>query len=219
MPSPPNALVELLPLYAMGALDATESAEVERALTSHPALATELDRWREAIAALGESAEPVAPPRAVRARLLASLDGESGASASASASRFERFVAQVAELFAVTADGARAVLAKIDDAAAWRPLMPGIDCLRVSGSSSPAQPQCAFVRVAPGTTFPWHHHLGEERSLVLHGGAHMADGRDLRPGDMLVVDETVEHDFIVEGDDACIFAVRSNGMIPGPRPG
>lgn len=210
--SPPAALFELLPLYAMGALDAVEAAEVERALVAHPGLERELDRWREAIAAIGETDEPVMPAAGVRARLLASLGD------SRDVSRFDRFMEQVAELFAVTVDGAREVLAKIDDAAAWRPLMPGIDCIRVSGSSNPAQPQCAFVRVAAGTTFPWHRHVGEERSLVLHGGAHMADGRDLRPGDVLVVDENVEHDFVVEGDDACIFAVRSNGMIPGPKP-
>lgn len=206
--SPPAALFELLPLYAMGVLDASEAAEVERALAAHPELASELDHWREAIAAVSEMQEPVAPAAAVRARLLASLEP----------SRFDRFVAPIAELFAVTVDGARAMLAKLDDAGAWRPLLPGIDCIRVSGSSNPAQPQCAFVRVAPGTTFPWHRHLGEERSLVLHGGAHMSDGRDLRPGDVLVVDEQVEHDFIVEGDDPCIFAVRSSGMIPGPKP-
>lgn len=215
MSSPPAALFELLPLYAMGALDAVEAAEVERALVAHPALESELDRWREAIAAIGETDVPVMPEAGVRSRLLASLEDSREGSR---VDRFDRFVGQVAELFAVTVDGAREVLAKIDDAAAWCPLMPGIDCIRVSGSSNPAQPQCAFVRVAPGTTFPWHKHLGEERSLVLHGGAHMADGRDLRPGDVMVVDEQVEHDFVVEGDDACIFAVRSNGMIPGPKP-
>jgi quercetin dioxygenase-like cupin family protein len=164
--------------------------------------------WRQAIAAIGDDVEPVLPAEGVRARLLASLE----------ASRWDRFAGQVAELFAVTVEGARDVLAKLDDAAAWRTLMPGIDCIRVSGSSNPMQAQCAFVRVAPGTTFPWHRHVGEERSLVLHGGAHMADGRDLRPGDVLVVDESVEHDFVVEGDDACIFAVKSSGMIPGPKP-
>jgi anti-sigma factor ChrR (cupin superfamily) len=196
----------------MGALDANEAAEVERALVAHPALATELERWHEAIAAVGEAPAQVVPAAEVRARLLASIDG------APAGSRFERFVAQVAELFTVPVDAARAVLAKIDDAAAWRTLMPGIDCIRVSGSNNPMQAQCAFVRVAPGTTFPWHRHLGEERSLVLHGGAHMSDGRDLQPGDVLVVDETVEHDFVVEGDDACIFAVRSSGMIPGVKP-
>jgi anti-sigma factor ChrR (cupin superfamily) len=208
MSSPSAALLELLPLYAMGALDANEASEVERALVAHPALASELERWHEAIAAVGEAPAQVVPAADVRARLLASIEG----------SRFERFAAQVAELFTVPLDAARAVLAKIDDAAAWRTLMPGIDCIRVSGSSNPMQAQCAFVRIAPGTTFPWHRHVGEERSLVLHGGAHMSDGRDLQPGDTLVVDETVEHDFVVEGDDACIFAVRSSGMIPGPKP-
>jgi anti-sigma factor ChrR (cupin superfamily) len=208
MSSPPAALLELLPLYAMGALDANEASEVERALVAHPALATELARWHEAIAAVGEAPAQVVPAAEVRTRLLASLDG----------SRFERFVAQVAELFTLPLDAARGVLAKIDDASAWRTLVPGIECLRVSGSHNPMEAQCAFVRIAPGTTFPWHRHLGEERSLVLHGGAHTCDGRDLRPGDVLVVDETVEHDFVVEGDDACIFAVRSSGMVPGPKP-
>jgi anti-sigma factor ChrR (cupin superfamily) len=88
----------------------------------------------------------------------------------------------------------------------------------VSGSSNPAQAQCAFVRVAAGVRFPWHHHAGEERSLVLAGGAHMADGRDLVPGDLLVADEAVEHDFVIEGDEACLFAVRSGGMLFGPKP-
>ncbi|HUQ02307.1 MAG TPA: cupin domain-containing protein [Kofleriaceae bacterium] len=208
--SSPAQILELLPLYAMGALDANESAEVERALAANPGLTSELDRWRDAIAAFGAAAPAVAPAAGVRERLLASID--------AGGSRFERFVAQLAELFAVTADGARAMLATVDDAAAWRPLMPGIDCIRVSGSNNPAQAQCAFVRVAAGTTFPWHHHAGEERSLVLHGGAHMADGRDLGPGDLLVVDESVEHDFVIEGDEACIFAVRSGGMLFGPKP-
>lgn len=211
--SPSAALFELLPLYAMGVLDAAEASEVERALAAHPALASELDRWREAIAAVGEAPAPVRPPADVRARLLASLEGPER-----DGGRFDRFAARVAELFELSVEGARGVLAKIDDAGAWRTLVPGIDCIKVSGSNNPAQPQCAFVRVAPGATFPWHRHLGEERSLVLHGGAHMSDGRDLRPGDVLVVDEKVEHDFVVEGDEACIFAVRSNGMIPGPRP-
>jgi anti-sigma factor ChrR (cupin superfamily) len=205
-------LLELLPLYAMGALDANDAADVERELAGSPALANELDRWRDAIAAFGAATGAVTPSDDVRTRILMSVGAPDGAS------RFDRFVAQVAELFDVTADGARAVLAKIDDAAAWRPLMPGIDCIRVSGSNHPAQAQCAFVRVAAGTTFPWHHHVGEERSLVLHGGAHLADGRDLGPGDLMVVDESVEHDFVIEGDEACIFAVRSRGLIFGAKP-
>lgn len=210
MSSPPAALLEMLPLYAMDVLEPAEVAEVERALAEHPSLAAELARWRETLGELSRGLAPDAPAPSVRARLLGSV--------APGATPFERFAQQVAELFTVTLDGARAALARLDDAAAWRPLLPGIDCIRVSGSKNPAEPQCAFVRVAPGATFPWHRHLGEERSFVLHGGAHLSDGRDLRPGDLLVVDESIEHDFVIEGDAPCIFAVRSSGMVLGPRP-
>lgn len=202
-------MLDMLPLYAIDALEPAEVTEVERALAEHPSLAIELARWRETLGEVTHGLAPVAPPPAVRERLLASV--------APGATAFERFAPQVAELFTVTVDGARAALARLEDAAAWRPLLPGIDCIRVSGSKNPAEPQCAFVRVAPGATFPWHRHLGEERSFVLHGGAHLPDGRDLRPGDLLVVDESVEHDFVVEGDEPCIFAVRSSGMVPGQR--
>ena len=50
--------------------------------------------------------------------------------------------------------------------------------------------------------------------MVLHGGAHMSDGRDLLPGDVLVVREDVEHDFVIEGADVCIVAVRMVGIVP-----
>ena len=221
MSSPPPALFELLPLHAMGVLDEDEATEVERALTAHPALRVELIRWHEAIAALGSAPVPAAPALDVRARLLASLDGRDGPGDATDArpgGRLERFATQVADLFDVSVDSARAVLARVDDSAAWRPMMPGIDCLRVSAGPRWKDAQCNLVRIAPGTRFPWHHHAGEEASLVLHGGAHMSDGRDLEPGDLLVVDESVEHDFIVEsGGEACIFAVRAHGIVPGKK--
>ena len=44
MSSPPAALLEMLPLYAMDTLERAEVAELERALTEHPSLAIELAR-------------------------------------------------------------------------------------------------------------------------------------------------------------------------------
>ncbi len=209
MSSPPATLLELLPLHAMGALDETEAAAVERALVEHPGLRVELARWHEALAALGETPAPAAPTAAVRIRLLASL------AAPAPAGRFDHFATQVAALFDLTIDGARAALARIDDAAAWKPMMAGVDSIGVSAGPRWTGNQCCLVRLAAGTTFPRHRHTGEEASLGLHGGAHMSDGRDLRPGDLLVVDESVEHDFVVDDDgDGCIFAVRAHGIVP-----
>lgn len=212
MSSPPTALLELLPLYAMDALGDDDVAEVERGLAAHPALRREVARWRDAFAALALTEEPAAADPRVRIRLLASL-GAPGAA-------IGRFAAEVAELFDMSIDAARAALARADDAASWKPLLPGIECLTVAAGPRFADRMCNLVRVAPGTRFPCHRHVGEEVSLVLHGGAHMSDGRDLRPGDILTVGTETEHDFTVDdGGDPCIFAVRSAGLIPVNRSG
>jgi anti-sigma factor ChrR (cupin superfamily) len=202
MSSPPPALLELLPLHALGALDEREAAEVERALAAHPALHGELAHWRDAITALGEAMPPEPPTPSMRSRLLDALV----------AAPLERFSSAVASLFDVTVERARAALARVGDATAWRPMMPGVTCIPVAPGPRWADASCALLRVEAGTTFPWHRHRGEEASLVLHGGAHMSDGRDLVPGDLLVVDETLEHDFTIEGPDHCIFAVRAHGI-------
>jgi putative transcriptional regulator len=211
MPSPSTDVIELLPLYAAGVLDEAEAAEVERAIGEHPALRRELDRWRDAFASVGEAAGEVQPDVAVRARLLASTTTAGAA--------VVRFAPQVADLYDLSVDAARGLLARVDDASAWRPLMPGIDCLKVEPGTRHSGVQCNLVRIAPGTSFPWHRHLGEEVSLVLHGGAHMSDGKDLLPGDMLVVGDETEHDFSIDPDgDTCIVAIRMAGIVPVPRP-
>lgn len=210
MPSPSPDVIELLPLFAAGVLDEADAAEVERALAEHPALHRELDRWRDAFASLGEAAGRVEPDASLRARLLASTESL--------AVNVARFAAQVAELYDLSLDAARELLARVDDAAAWRPTMPGIDCLRVKPGAKHAGVECNLVRIAPGTRFPWHRHVGEEVSLVLHGGAHMSDGTDLLPGDVLTVGEETEHDFVIEdGGDCCIVAVRMAGIVPVSR--
>jgi putative transcriptional regulator len=212
MPSPSTDVIELLPLYAAGVLDDAEAAEIERALGEHPALRRELDRWRDAFASVGEAAGEVQPDDSVRARLLASTSTPGAAVA--------HFAPQVADLYDLPIDAARTLLARVDDAAAWRPLMPGIDCLKVDPGARHAGVQCNLVRIAPGTTFPWHRHLGEEVSLILHGGAHMSDGYDLLPGDTLVVDTETEHDFSIAADGTpCIVAIRMAGIVPVSRPG
>lgn len=210
MSSPPSALLELLPLYAADVLDDDELAEVERGLAEHPALRREVERWREAFASIALSEEPAAIDPRERVRLLASL-GAPGAA-------IGRFAAEVAALFDVSIEAARTALARADDAAAWQALLPGIECLTVLAGPKFADRMCNLVRIAPGTSFPRHRHVGEEVSLVLHGGAHMSDGRDLRPGDILTVGPETEHDFTIDAaGDPCIFAVRSAGLVPVMR--
>ena len=66
---------ELLPLYALGVLDADEVRQVERAVAADPALAAELAAYADAAALI---AAPVQPSPDVKTRLLASVAGRHG---------------------------------------------------------------------------------------------------------------------------------------------
>ena len=64
---------ELLPLYALGILDATEATIVERAVAADPSLSAELVSYQQAAERLvGLIVAPVEPPADVKARLLVS---------------------------------------------------------------------------------------------------------------------------------------------------
>ncbi len=152
----------------------------------------------------------------MRARLLDSVDAGVGAA---------RFAPAVAELFDVDVARAAALLGQLDDAAAWTTMAPGIRMLGVRPGPAHPAAQCALLRVAAGARFPWHRHLGEEIALVVHGGATMADGRAVGPGDQIVVgaDGDDAHDFVADpaapgDDDECVFAVRGHGIRILPRP-
>ncbi len=210
-------LHELLPLYALGALDADDAAEVERAVAADPALALELSRWQRAAGRIGEALAPVAPSAEARARLLAAVGGPSPAGGPG------RFAARVAALFDLDVARAAALLGQIETPAAWSTLAAGVRVLGVAPGPRHAGAQCGLVRVARGARFPWHRHLGEEVALVVHGGARMADGRAVGPGDEIVagVDDDDPHDFVADADgDAgeCVFAVRGHGIEVVPRP-
>lgn len=204
-----TAIHELLPLYALGALDDDEAREVERALAADPALAAELDRLVEASADLGGAMAPVEPSPVLRDRVLASVEG-----------RFERFVGRFAQLFECAADRARALLGLVDDAAAWEP-GPGAGSWLIHFQPSPAfaGADVGFVRLAPGQRFVWHRHTGAEHSLVLQGRALDSLAGPLGPGDEAVADAGTEHEFENVGDEDFIFAVWVWGVdFDVPRP-
>lgn len=191
---------ELLPLYALGVLDADEARQVERAVAADPALAAELAAYADAAALI---AAPVPPSPDVKTRLLASVGG----------GRLERFGARFAQLFDVTVDKAREMLGLVDRPASWENPVPGIGLVHFSGGPLCATADCGFIRVAPGCTFPWHTHRGEEVSIILAGTLRDNSGRLLRPGDELVQAEGSQHDVTNVGDDDAIFVARAfNGI-------
>lgn len=192
---------ELLPLYALGALDPSEADVVERAIAADPALADELAAYQHSASQL---ATPVTPPPAIKARLLASIG----------AGPFEQFSGKLASLFDVTVDRARELLGLIERPASWEPAMPGLDLVHFDGGPAYAHADCGFVRLTPGTAFPLHTHMGEEVSLILAGQLRdRATGTIYRAGDELAKPQDSDHDVINDGDEDCIYAARvGNGI-------
>ena len=155
---------ELLPLYALGILDADEAGAVERAVASDAALAAELASYLQTAHAIGSAIQPVAPSPEVKDRLMASVGG----------GRFEAFAARMARMYDVTVERGRELLGLIERAASWIPqVVPGLDFVDFEGGPATAGADCGFVRLAPGAVFPPHTHLGEEIGVfeAVHGSA------------------------------------------------
>src|SRR5687767_4400774 len=98
---------DLLPLYAVGALDGAETMLIEQALATDSSLRAELFALTEVQGILGAALAPVVPDPAVRARLLASIEAPRG------------LAERVAELFDVAVEHARSVLGWVDEPARW----------------------------------------------------------------------------------------------------
>ena len=75
------------------------------------------------------------------------------------------------------------------------------------------------MRVEAGGVFPWHTHLGEERSLILSGRLRDHEGREFGPGDEYVAAIGTSHDLATLGDEPVIFVARAfSGIQVGRRP-
>jgi putative transcriptional regulator len=199
---------ELLPLYALDALDDGEAREVERAVAADPELAAELAAYRATAHHMLADVASIQPAAEVKTRLMASIG----------AGRLERFANRMASLFDVTVDRARELLGLVERSASWETPVPGIGLVHFDGGPACATADCGFIRVAPGCTFPWHTHRGEEVSVILTGKLHDASGRVLGPGDELVQAMGSQHD-VRAGDEEVIFVARAFGGIEvGKRP-
>ncbi|HMG22490.1 MAG TPA: cupin domain-containing protein [Kofleriaceae bacterium] len=203
---------ELLPLYALGVLEADEARVVERAVAGDAALAAELSSYEQTTGALGAAVAPVAPAPDVLSRLMASVGG----------GRFEAFSARMARMFEVTVERARELLGLIERPASWIPqVVPGISFVHFEGGPSTAAADCGFVRLAPGATFPPHTHLGEEMTTILSGRVRdMVNDRVIGPGEDYIRPEGSTHYLVCIGDEDCIYASRAmNGITLGPPGG
>jgi anti-sigma factor ChrR (cupin superfamily) len=193
---------EMLPLYALGALDLDEAKLVEDAVAKDPALRAELDKY---IAIVGRE---VAPSPSVRDRLFADVDALS------KPNRWERFAARVAEIYDVTVDKARMFLSWIDEPSRWEnAAVPGVQLIHLPAGPQWAAADCGIVRMPAGFHFPNHGHHGPELTYVLQGKITESSGATLDVGEELELPAGAEHSFVVdEASGDYIFCVRFYGI-------
>jgi putative transcriptional regulator len=89
----------------------------------------------------------------------------------------------------------------------WSSVAPGVQQCRLPLSKS-SDGHLMLLKIGAGRRVPEHGHGGAELTLVLTGSYSDATGRYAR-GDVADLDETVEHQPVVDEDGECICLVAS----------
>jgi putative transcriptional regulator len=153
---------------------------------------------------LAEALPPSLPDPGVRARLLRTLAGPD---------RFAPFLERIAAILDLTADAARALLARIDDPATWEPALPGVHMHHFQAGPRFATADAGFVRLRPGTAFPCHRHLGPEVTVVLEGAVRSGD-EVYGPGAVIEMATDSVHDYRACDERDLVLVTIHNGILP-----
>ena len=183
-----------------------ERARADRHLDACDACAAAFRGSADALAALALSLPPAPPPSGHRDRVMRAVSDTS---------RFEQFTAQTAQVLDLAADTARALLARIDDAASWvASLLPGVSLYHLDGGPAVANAVVGFVRIQPGCFFPDHTHKGDEVMLVLQGSFALADGTVFKRGDLVRAPTDSSHELTaLPGPDFIYLSASQNGFL------
>jgi putative transcriptional regulator len=196
---------ETLARHAAGSLGPAASLVVETHLAHCSTCRAALGDFEAVGGALFECLPPASPPADGLSRALAAIErGSSSASASkAPATRASR--PPLPEGFALPAS--------LDhcDFGRWRWLAPGI---KVSSALSPwAKAEgLKLLRIEPGKKLLRHGHQGAEWTCILSGTFSDERARFVK-GDFAEVDEDVDHQPVVDGDEECICLVAQEGRM------
>ena len=122
-----------------------------------------------------------------------------------------RLMARVRETPQPVAAGFSFRLATADD---WLPHpVPGIR-MKVLALNQKRSYATVLLDVAPGTTFPAHHHDGDEECYVISGSL-IACGRRIGPGDFHHADAGSDHgELYTEGGCQVLLVVPSDDYLP-----
>jgi len=194
-----RAIMEIVPLteplapdFAREALEGKDPAETRELL--------------ELVNRLPESL-PLRPgPDALRARLLQET--------SQAPERYAPFTGRLAELYDLSRDDVRALLARSADPRAWKfSGLPGIQKLAVQAGASRKGAQSYLVRFRAGVRFPQHEHDGLESVLIMAGAYTEDAGKRYVSGDLHVMQPGTEHAFTIDRDEDCVAATLLVGSL------
>jgi putative transcriptional regulator len=191
-----------LPEYLLGQLPPPERTRVARHLEACMACRAASAELEQAV---GLASMSLGPPAKGLAQLESALTG---------ARRFEHLVPGVVDLFDVTPEYARELLAKVDQPQAWDDgPAEGVQIMQVEAGPRCASRINALLRLVPGATFPEHGHGDEERLLVLEGGYLDSTGVEVWRGALDVRAKGTSHFFTALEGPACVCA--STTVFPG----
>lgn len=199
-----SELADLLSGVALGTLSVEETAKLERLSEGDKGLSDQMRNRRELHGLLAHAAPARSAPSVLRARLLASVR---------ESSPFSAFVAELQQLFDLGRGVVQELLASAVSAASWEAgPVRGIELFHLDGGPRVAAADAGFVRMAPGTVFPLHRHLGPEVVLVLAGSYLDSSGVRYGVGDLVSLPEGSEHSFTADPVEGVVFAVVVSGV-------
>ena len=160
----------------------------------------ELAAWAEhQLAARQAGGRPAGS--AIKHRLLATLG---------SVDRFRPFFDRLREMLGLDDDGLRSALTLVDETDGWAGL-PGLSFRDFAPGPGGSATEAGLIRIAAGTTFPRHTHLGRELGCVLEGVL-LLEGRAYYPGDVVVSEAGSAHEFSAGPARDLVLVVAHSGI-------
>jgi anti-sigma factor ChrR (cupin superfamily) len=186
-----DELRELAALHALGALEGPEAREFGAHLAGCDVCRAEVGACEEAAAGLAEAVSPAEPPPALRARVLADLEG--------------------AEANSTALDPLRTSIVR-DTETGWTELSPGVSTRTLFEDAATGR-ITALVRMRPGASVEPHRHLATEEVFILEGDCHVAPGQMLRPGDYFRAEAGSMHMYTYSEQGTLFLSVYENEFL------
>ncbi len=187
----PAQLEELALGASLDLLDESELAELQAALKEHPdEMQIAIDSYRDAAGDLALAAEPLAPPAALREKVLAGIDS---------------LVETEDRAVIFEAPGIRALHPEALD---WnRTPLPGIS-IKTLRDAAEDEYRTLLVKMEPGTTYPTHRHKQREELFLIEGDLSL-EGKTMGPGDYCFAEPESVHQTIKTASGAVFLVMHS----------